>query len=519
MKIVTVSQMQKAERDCADSGISLDMLMENAGKAVAEETRRILGDLSQQNVLVLAGPGNNGRDGLVAARHLYDWGTDRVKVYLCGQRPENDKNLQQIVKRSIHSKDIDNDANHVKYHEWLSEATAVLDCVFGTGKSRPLFGNIAQILSSLNEEKKQRRGLKVIALDLPSGLNADMGAVDPATPFADNTITLGFPKIGLYDLPGAERVGAISVVDIGIPDRMVDYITVDLLSNDFIQTLLPLRPPVSHKGTYGKVMAIVGSMNYIGAAYLACSGTIRVGAGLTTLAISRSLQPILAAKLSEVTYLPLPEAGEGIAVKDSITLIRQQLPQYDVLLLGCGIGQSQAMDNLMEILLLNPHAKQPAIVLDADGLNLLSKFTDWWKRFEENAVLTPHAGEMSRLLNRPIEGVQTNRINTAQEAAVKWNKTVVLKGAYTVISSSDGRVRVSPFANAGLASAGTGDVLAGAVAGMAAQGLSLFDAAACGVYLHGLAGEIVKSELGDAGMLASDLLPVLPRAIRQLKVS
>jgi hydroxyethylthiazole kinase-like uncharacterized protein yjeF len=190
-----------------------------------------------------------------------------------------------------------------------------------------------------------------------------------------------------------------------------------------------------------------------------------------------------------------------------------------VLLLGCGIGQSQAMDNLVESLLLNPQAKQPAIVLDADGLNLLSKFTDWWKRFEKNAVLTPHAGEMSGLLNRSTEEVQTNRINTAQEAAVKWNKTVVLKGAYTVIASPDGWVRVSPFDNAGLASAGTGDVLAGAIAGMAAQGLSLFDAAACGAYLHGLAGEIVKRELGDAGMLASDLLLSLPLAIRQLKVS
>ena len=161
------------------------------------------------------------------------------------------------------------------------------------------------------------------------------------------------------------------------------------LSNDFIKTLLPLRPPVSHKGTYGKVMAVVGSMNYIGAAYLACSGTIRVGAGLTTLAISRSLQPILAAKLTEVTYLPLPEAGEGIAVKDSIALLRQQLPQYDVLLMGCGIGQSQAMDNLVESLLLNPQTKQPAIVLDADGLNLLSKFTDWWKRFEDECRADP----------------------------------------------------------------------------------------------------------------------------------
>ncbi len=182
MKIVTVSQMQKAERDCENSGISVDMLMENAGKAVAEETRNILGDLKRQNILVLVGPGNNGGDGLVAARHLYDWGTDRVKVYLYGKRPENDKNFEQIKKRSIHFREIDNDINISKFNEWLSESTAVLDAVFGTGKSRPLSGVIAQALNSVNEAKKYRPELRIIALDLPSGLNADTGAVDPATP-------------------------------------------------------------------------------------------------------------------------------------------------------------------------------------------------------------------------------------------------------------------------------------------------------------------------------------------------
>jgi ADP-dependent NAD(P)H-hydrate dehydratase / NAD(P)H-hydrate epimerase len=519
MKIVTVSQMQKAERDCADSGISLNKLMDNAGEAVAKEMRSILGDLSKQNVLVLVGPGNNGGDGLVAARYLYDWGVDRVKVYLCGVRPENDRNFVQIIKRSIHFREIKEDSDHLKFHEWLTEATTVLDSVFGTGKSRPISGDIAQILNAVNKAKKHRPDLRIVALDLPSGLNADTGAVDPATPFADNTVTLGYPKIGLYHLPGAERVGAVSIADIGIPAGLTDYVKVDLLSQDFIKTLLPSRSSVSHKGTYGKVMAVVGSANYIGAAYLACTATIRVGAGLATLAVARSLQPILASKLTEVTYLPLPESGEELAVDDSISLLSQQLPQYDVLLLGCGIGQSQSTLNLLESLLLDTQIPLPALVLDADGINLLSRFSDWWKRFNKNAVLTPHAGEMSRLFNKPLEEIQANRIYTAQEASAKWNKTIVLKGAFTAIASPDGRVRVSPFANAGLASAGTGDVLAGAVAGMAAQGLSLFDAASCGVYLHGLAGEIVKGQLGDAGMLASDLLPVLPRAIKQLKVS
>lgn len=517
MKILTVSQMQKAERDCAGSGISVDMLMENAGKAVAEEIRKTLGDLKKQNILVMVGPGNNGGDGLVATRHLYDWGIDRVKVYLCGKRAENDKNFEQIKKRSIHFKDMGDDSNLSKFNEWLSEATAVLDAVFGTGKSRPLSGTIAQVLNSVNEAKKHRYDLHLIGLDLPSGLNADTGSVDSATLLTDSTITLGFPKVGLFNLPGAESAGEIEVVDIGIPGRLVDYVDTDLLTDNFIKAILPRRPSVSHKGTYGKIMAVVGSVNYIGAAHLACTGTIRVGAGLTTLAIAQSLQPILSAKLTEVTYAPLPELEQGISLVGSLRLLRQKLPQYDVLLMGCGIGQSQSIMNLLEILLLDPQIKLPRVVLDADGLNLLSKLPEWWKYFSDDAVLTPHAGEMSRLLGKSIQEIQYNRIDISREAALQWHKTIVLKGAYTVIASPDGRVRVSPFANAGLASAGTGDVLAGAIAGMSAQGLSLFDAASCGVYLHGLAGERIKAQMGAAGMLASDLLPALPLAIKQLK--
>jgi hydroxyethylthiazole kinase-like uncharacterized protein yjeF len=516
MKIVSVSQMQQAERECAKFGISLDMLMENAGKAFAVEARNILGDTKKQQILVLVGPGNNGGDGLVAARYFHDWGA-RVMVYLCGKRAENDPNLELVQKREMLCTEAANDANLSQLKMWLKEATAVVDAVFGTGKSRAISGVIAQVLNCAIEVKKQGASWPLIALDLPSGLNADTGEVDPSTPYADNTITLGFPKIGLFNLPGAEKAGKITTVDIGIPGQLTDYVKTELLTASLISSLIPERPPVSHKGTYGKVMAFTGSLNYIGAAYLACTGAIRVGAGLTTLAIAQSLQPILAAKLTEVTYLPLPESAPGILAQGSGELLRRQLTQYDILLMGCGIGQSQSAMNLVETLLLNPGMGLPAVVLDADGINILSQLSNWPKQFPGEAIFTPHAGEMARLLGKSVEEIQSDRIETSREAAVKWHKTVVLKGAYTVIAAADGRVRVSPFANAGLASAGTGDVLAGAVAGMAAQGLSLFDAATCGVYLHGLAGEMVKAEMGDAGMLASDLLPVLPRAIRQLK--
>jgi ADP-dependent NAD(P)H-hydrate dehydratase / NAD(P)H-hydrate epimerase len=517
MKIVTVSQMQQAERDCSRFGISLDQLMQNAGKAVAEEVCRLAGDIRKHNILVLAGPGNNGGDGLVAARHLYDRGAGRVKVYLCERHTDNDPNLAAVQKRGIHFSEAGNDVNFSKYNEWLSEASIVLDAVFGTGKSRPLSGPFSRILAALDEAKKQKPELRLIALDLPSGLNADSGAVDPVTPYMDDTITLGFPKIGLFNLPGAARAGRISLVDIGIPLSLVDHVRVRWLDSKSAAKMLPGRSPVSHKGSYGRVMALVGSVNYPGAAYLACSSSLRVGAGLTTLAIARSLYPILAAKLTEVTYLPLPESAPALLSAESLPWLCQQLPQYAVLLAGCGAGQSQSTRDLIEGLLLDKQVKLPPVVLDADGLNALAGIPEWWRRFTDDAVLTPHAGEMARLLGKTIAEVQSNRLEIARESAAAWHKTVVLKGAYTVIAAADGRVDVSPFANAGLASAGTGDVLAGAVAGLAAQGLPLFEAASCAVYIHALAGEIVKDKMGDAGMLAGDLLPVLPLAIRQLK--
>jgi ADP-dependent NAD(P)H-hydrate dehydratase / NAD(P)H-hydrate epimerase len=517
MKIVTIAQMQQAERGCSQFGVSLDMLMQNAGKAVAEEIGCLIGDLHKQNILVLVGPGNNGGDGLVAARYLHDWGARGVRVYLCGQRPNDDANLREVTVRGIPRYKMEDDIDLNQFNEWLFEATIVLDAVFGTGKSRPVSGTVSRILNSLDEAKKHRPHLNIMALDLPSGLNADTGTVDPSTPAADHTLTLGFPKIGLFNLPGAEKAGNIAVVDIGIPASLVESLNIELLDSELVRSLLPKRPLVSHKGTYGKVLAIAGSMNYIGAAYLACSASLRVGAGLTTLALAQSLQPILASKLTEVTYLPLPEDKLGYISAQALLLISRQSSQYDTLLIGCGLGTPQSHIDLVNSLLFDSQVKLPSLVLDADGLNIVSDTPGWWERFTTDSILTPHAGEMSRLLHLPVEEIQANRLETARQSAVKWHKTVVLKGAYTVIAAPDGRVRVSPFASAGLATAGTGDVLAGAIAGFVAQGLQLFDAASCGVYVHGLAGKMVEAEFGNAGMLASDLLPVLPKAIRQLK--
>ena len=522
MKIVTASQMRQIEVDCAGIGITTDMLMENAGKAVAEEIKNILGNIEQKRITFLIGPGNNGGDGLVAARHLHDWGT-KVTVYLCAERPDDDKNLKTVQARGIDCIEATEDADLSKLDELVSSGTAVIDALFGTGGgARPFRGLLVTILDRVSRVKKKRSKLRVIALDLPSGLNADTGSVDPACLHADNTITLGFYKPGLLKFPGAARVGKVTVADIGIPYYLAENITTDYISSDWVHSVLPERPLEANKGTFGKVLVIGGSPNYIGAPYLVCSGAMRVGAGLVTLATPSSLQPILASKLTEATYLPLPEPRPGIISSDAIKLIHQQFDQYNVIAIGCGLGQHQSVINLVKSLLFKSKAHKsktelPSLVLDADALNILAQTPKWWEQLTVNAILTPHPGEMARLAETTVESVQSERSAIARSMAEKWHKTIVLKGANTVVATPDGQSRISPIANPGLASAGTGDVLTGVIAGLVAQGLSLFDAATCGVYLHAQAGEIVRAKMGDAGMIATDLLPALPLAIKQIK--
>ena len=516
MKILTTSQMRQVEQDCANIGLPPDKLMENAGKAFAEEARGILGNIKKQNILMLIGPGNNGGDGLVAARYFHDWGA-KVSLFLFGDRAPEDQNFTLIQERGIDCVSVTGDENLDKLESRLASSNAVIDALFGIGTIRPFHDALQSALERVSDAKRNRPLLRIITLDLPSGMNADTGAVDPACLYADNTITLGLPKTGLLKSPGVERVGRITVADIGIPAYLVDQVSDEMVDEEMARSLLPQRPLQANKGSFGRTLIIAGSINYTGAAYLASSGALRVGTGLVTLAMATSLQPILASKLTEVTYLPLPEAQRGIISPSAARLIHQNLNNYDTLLLGCGLGQSRATAEFIENTLLRAKTIPLPLVLDADALNTLARIPEWWRRLTDDAILTPHPGEMARLAGVSVAEVQMDRLGIAKRAASAWNKTIVLKGAYTVITTADGRTRTYPVANPGLASAGTGDVLSGIIAGLLAQGLSLFDAASLGVFLHGEAGEMVKAKLGDAGMLASDLLPILPLVIKQLK--
>ena len=513
MKIVTAEQMKRIDQECARQGTPTSVLMENAGIAVAEETRDHVGKLDNQHILCLIGAGNNGGDGLVVARYLSDWGA-RVSVCLCAARSEDDENLKLLRDRKIICIELTDDDKLEKFNNLVKSATCVIDGLLGTGKMRPLSGVFLRVLEGVNKARVNQP-ISVIAIDIPSGMDADSGAVDDACPYADVTVTLAFPKPGLFCFPGAGRVGELKIADIGIAESYASDITLELIDDKWAGSVLPKRPADANKGTFGKALVVAGSVNYSGAAYLACSGAMRAGTGLVTLATAKSLQPVLAAKLAETTYLPLPENPPGHISGEAVKVVAESCPAYDCPLVGCGLGQNPATADFVNSLV--NQKPMPKMVLDADALNIVAGKSGWWEQAGEEAILTPHPGEMSRLCGLSIEEIQKDRINITRKYATKWRKTIVLKGAYSVIADAEGKCRVSPYANPGLASAGTGDVLAGIIAGLYAQGLTPFDAASLGVYLHAATGEMVKDILGDTGMLASDLLTALPVVIKQLK--
>ena len=309
-------------------------------------------------------------------------------------------------------------------------------------------------------------------------------------------------------------------MDIGIPAGLDRDVTVELMTPEWARSVLPDRPSEAHKGSFGRTLVVGGSRSYVGAAALAAAAATRVGAGLVTLAIPSSLQAAVAPRVAEPTYILLPESAPGVVSADAAAAILKSLATFDALLIGCGLGQAPATGELVEKLLCSGEALPPTVV-DADALNLLSlaksRSAESWGRFSASAILTPHPGEMARLMGDSVSSVQADRIGRTVESASSWNKVVALKGAHTVVAAPSGNAMLSPYANPGLASAGTGDVLAGAIAGLLSQGMSLEEAAALGVYVHGAAGDRVREELGDTGMIASDLLTALPLAIKELR--
>jgi NAD(P)H-hydrate epimerase len=523
MKVVTVAEMQALERECL---VPVEQLMEGAGLAVAQEAWLLLGEIAERRILVLCGPGNNGGDGLVAARHLREWGAD-VIVYLMNAREDE---LSRAVEEQGVAMIVEGEPDGDKrLRDALGGAELVIDALLGTGRARAIDGRLAEVLGLLREARGQRLPPRLIAVDLPTGIDADTGAADEHAVAADHTVALGASKVGLHVLPGSQYAGRVEVVDIGICTATIgERAQTEVLTRRWAQQRLPERPEDAHKGTFGSVMVVAGSPRYTGAAYLACMGSMRSGAGLTTLACAKSIHPILASKLAEATFEPLDDKDGELSAQEAQSVAKALSRGYECLLVGPGLSQSGYVQAFMKGLLeqvarSKPTSQEPAnrwlrgMIVDADGLNNLARIDGWPSLFGIPTVLTPHPGEFARMTGLAIAEVQADRLGLARKYAAEWGVVVLLKGAPSVVAAPDGRARINAFTNPGLATGGTGDVLAGTIAGFVAQGVEPFDAACLGLYVNSWGGELVRQEMGSAGMLAGDVAAALPRAMRDLR--
>jgi NAD(P)H-hydrate epimerase len=438
------------------------------------------------------------------------------------------------------------DNQFVALKEQLKQCNVLVDALLGTGVTRPIEGLLKDLLTVIKSQSPNhpitqlvpsplahRPALRIVAVDLPSGLNPDTGALDPAALTADLTVTFAFPKIGQFAFPGANAIGELIIADIGIPAEWAEANLPDVATVREIKAWLPARPRDSHKGTFGKAMLCVGSANYVGAAFLAGSAATRAGAGLVTLALARTIYPMIASASHETTFVVLPD-DLGALIPDAVNVLRERLRDYDALLIGCGFGRDpKTIEFVQRLLDIKPKSQLgfptksedrkaeppplPPLVIDADALFALAQSGEWWTNLKPStAILTPHPGEFATLTGLSRDEIQSNRIEVAKKYAMQWHQVVVLKGAFTVIASPEGRATILPFATPALATAGTGDVLAGTIVAMLAQKLNPYDAAIAGAYLHGLAGVIAEKEIGRAGVVAGDLVTRLPVALRQV---
>jgi hydroxyethylthiazole kinase-like uncharacterized protein yjeF len=559
MKIVTVDQMRRIEAASDAQGHTYAAMMERAGAAVVRVIQSRL-DVRGQRILVLVGPGNNGGDGLVAARQLHDAGAN-IGVFVL--KPRDDEHTAALRERGIGITRWSEDS----LRAWLDACAVIIDALLGTGTARPIEGDLALLLMAVKQAVSARRsavpdlidpawpwarrpvtphlpvgagvasreaaqpsppfdtgiassayGLLattqplIVAVDGPTGLNYDTGEIDPLTLPADISVTFAYPKIGHTRFPGAGLCGELIVADIGTDPQLAAEIDRQLADPALIRSLLPARPRDAHKGTFGKVLLVSGSTLYTGAPVLAAKAAYRSGAGLVTLAIPHSIHAIVASKLDEATFLPLPDE-QGALNAAAFDQAREAIANYTAVLIGPGLTTS-ARSFIQQ--LLAQGVDQSALVLDADALNILAQIEQWWTHVPSPAILTPHPGEMARLTRLSLKAIEADRERIAIEYAARWGHVIVLKGAFTVIAAPDGRSILLPFANPALATAGSGDVLAGTIVALRAQGLSAYEAALCGAYLHGAAGEIASCEIGSAGIIAGDLPARLPRALQAL---
>lgn len=512
MKVVNAEEIRRIDKRAIEEyGIPGLILMENAGLQVFLNILERYGPLDQKKVAVIAGKGNNGGDGFVVARHLYNRNIE-VEVFLIGGssdiKGDAKTNLDILKKIGIpfYENVTSNDLSIP-----LRDADIIVDAIFGTGLSSEIKNPYLDAINSINSSRKP-----VVSIDVPSGVNSDTGEILGVAVKADLTVTFVLPKRGLLVFPGAEYTGVLKIADIGIPKRAIEEenIMVNLLTEEEIRALLPERRPDSYKTSFGHLLVIAGSVGKTGAAAMTSLSALRVGAGLVTLAIPKSLNDILELKLTEVMTLPLPETNELTISVSAQDILNEVLPRMTVIALGPGLSTHSETSKLVRDLVRKYEAP---MVIDADGVNALINHLDVLKERKAPLILTPHPGEMARLIGKTSKDVQKDRIGIAQGFSKENNVFLVLKGARTIISDPDGNIFINPTGNPGMATAGTGDVLTGMISGLIAQGMEPLTATKTGVYLHGLAGDLTAEEFGEMGMIAGDIIEKIPEAIRFLK--
>ncbi len=514
MKVVTSQQMREIDRKAIEENkLSGLALMENAGLRIFQSLKNIYADLRLKKIVIFAGPGNNGGDGFVVARHLYNYGV-KVKVFILAPsnkiKGEAGDNLNIINKMGVELIEVET-VKLEEIQEAIQNSDLIIDAILGTGLHGRVTGLKAKIINLINAAGKE-----VVAIDVPSGLDADTGKIEGPCIKAAHTITLALPKIGLLLFPGASYTGKVTVEDIGIPAYLLknDKIKTNMVTQEIVKSLLPLRAAYSHKGSFGKVLLLAGSVGMTGAAYLASEAAMRSGAGIVVLGIPRSLNQIMEVKLTEVMTLPLTETKKQSLGEDAEETILKLMKDFSVLAIGPGISRELATQRLVRKIIEKSNIP---LVIDADAIYALSKDASLLKKVKVPLVITPHPGEMAKLINKDKNYILDNQLNIARKIAQEFGIVVVLKGARTIVANKEGEAYINVGDNSGMATGGAGDVLTGIICSLVAQGTDSLPAAIAGVYIHGLAGDLARDLKGERGMVAGDILSQVPQAFLNLE--
>ncbi|GBC99740.1 Bifunctional NAD(P)H-hydrate repair enzyme Nnr [bacterium HR17] len=514
--LVTAAESRQLDQLAEQSGLPSLVLMENAALRLAEVVQQHFELDPPKRIVVVCGKGNNGGDGLALARHLHNIGF-QVRVFLLAA-PNDLKgdaavNYRAAVQFGVPVQPVTTATELTRLAEPLCRADLVVDALLGTGITGEVRGLYADAIPLINEHAP-----RVLAVDIPSGINSDTGEVCGVAVAAHATVAMGAVKLGLVLFPGAEHAGDLFVGSLGVPPTLLSRLGVRrfVTTHALVTRAMPPRHPNTHKGDYGRVLVIGGAPGMTGAALMAGKAALRAGAGLVQVALPKSLNLAAETATLEVMSLPLPETESGTIAPDALAALAPRLAWADVIAVGCGIARHEQTQTFVRQLIAQT---DKPLVIDADGLVALAGQTALLRRRNGVTVLTPHPGEMAALLQTTTETVQRDRVGIAVHAARECNAIVVLKGARTITAAPDGTLFVNPTGNAGMATGGCGDVLTGIIAAFLAQRLrrpvpiSLAETVAAAVFVHGLAGDIASWDKGETALIAGDLLHHLPRAL------